>query len=361
VIHSARTLRGAVTHASASPSARLRTPSGRFLPHALRTATSASVLAVAVAGALGVVTRHASAADAGYPQKVVRMVIPFAPGGSNDIVGRMVGMQLQERIGQTVIIDNRAGAGGVIGTEMVARAAPDGYTIMVVSVAHAFNPALYKLPYDSIKSFAPIGQVGSGPNVLVINPQLPVNSIKELIAYARANPGKLNLASAGVGSFQHLSGELFNRMAKTDMTHVPFKGGGPAMTDVMAGQSQVTIGSLIQMQGFIKSGRLKPLGVGSLKRNPSLPDVPSINESGLPGYEATNWWGLVGPAGLPQPIIVRLNKEMNAFLGSAETQKRLEAEGAVAVPSTPAEFGKLIISETARWGQVVREAGIKGE
>jgi tripartite-type tricarboxylate transporter receptor subunit TctC len=270
-------------------------------------------------------------------------------------------MQLQERLGQAVVIDNRGGAGGVVGTEIVARASGDGYTLLVVSVAFAFNTALYKLSYDPIKAFTPVGAIGSGPNVLVVNPQLPVNSVKELIAYARANPGKLNLASAGVGSFQHLSGELFQRMAKVQMTHVPFKGGGPAMTDVIAGQSQVTIGSLIQMQGHIRSGRLKPLGVGSLKRNPTLPDVPSINEAGLPGYEATNWWGIVGPAGLTPAIVNRLNREMNESLNSADIQKRLAGEGAVPTPMTPAAFGKQIVAEIARWGQLVREAGIKGE
>jgi len=348
-----------------SPTACIRrdagTPLFRPLSGSSFPRSSALRLLLVALGGFPVLTGSAVAADSAYPQKAIRLVIPFAPGGSNDIVGRMIGMQLQERVGQAVVIDNRAGAGGVIGTELVARAAADGYSLLIVSVAHAFNPALYKLSYDSIKSFAPIGLVGSGPNVLVINPQLPVNSVKELIAYARANPGKLNLASAGIGSFQHLSGELFTRMAKIDMTHIPFKGGGPAMTDVIAGQSQVSIGSLIQMQGHIRSGRLKPLGVGSLKRNPTLPDLPSINESGLPGYEATNWWGLVGPAALPQPIIARLNKELNAILASPETQKRMEGEGAVAMPMTPAEFGKLIVSETDRWGKVVKEAGIKAE
>ncbi len=319
-----------------------------------------------VAGALGVSAAAGLFAPGtgwtqAYPAKTVRMVIPFAPGGSNDIVGRMMAVQLQERIGQPVVIDNRAGAGGVIGTEIVARAVPDGYTLLVVSVAHAFNPALYKLSYDSIKSFAAIGMIGSGPNVLVVNPQLPVNTVKELIAYARANPGKLNIASSGVGSFQHLSGELFLRMAKIEMTHVPFKGGGPAMTDVIAGQSQVSIGSLIQFQPHIRSGRLRALGVGSLKRNPTLPDVASINESALPGYEANNWWGMVGPAALPQSIVTRLNNELNAILQSPETLKRLEAEGAVATPMTPAEFAKHIAVETARWGKVAKEAGIKGE
>ena len=346
--HAGTAATGAVSHRCPSPE--------RAAGAAVRRALCASVPMLLLSGGL-----VGSVAAADFPSKAIRMVIPFAPGGSNDIVGRMVGQQLQDRVGQPVIIDNRGGAGGVIGTELVARAAPDGYTLLIVSVAFAFNPALYKLSYDSVKSFAPIAMVGSGPNVLVVNPQLPVNSVKDLIAYARANPNKLNLASAGIGSFQHLSGELFTRMAKVQMTHVPFMGGGPAMTDVIAGQSQVTIGSLIQMQGHIRSGRLRPLGVGSLKRNPTLPDVPSINEAGLPGYEAANWWGLVGPAGLPGPIITRLNKEVNASLLSPETQKRLEGEGAIGTPMTPAEFGKIIVNDIARWGQVVREAGIKAE
>ena len=204
---------------------------------------------------LGALAGGAGAAD--YPVKPIRLVIPFAPGGSNDIVGRMVGQQLQERVGQAVIIDNRGGAGGVIGTELVARAAPDGYTLLIVSVAFAFNPALYKLSYDSVKSFAPIAMVGSGPNVLVVNPQLPVNSVKELIAYARANPNKLNLASAGIGSFQHLSGELFTRMAKVQMTHVPFMGGGPAIVVVPACGCSTTDGlhALLLSFAFVLSRR----------------------------------------------------------------------------------------------------------
>ena len=270
---------------------------------------------------------------------------------------------LQDGLGVPVVVDNRAGAGGTIGTAHVAQSAPDGYTIMMASPSsHLGAPLLFKTPgYEGVDDFTAIATFATGTAMVCVNPRLPINNIQELIAYARANPGKLNLASAGIGSFQHLSGELFTRMAKIEMTHVPFKGGGPAMTDVIAGQSQVTIGSLIQMQGHIRSGRLKPLAVGSLKRNATLPDLPSINEAGLPGYEAINWWGVVGPAALPQPVIARLNKELNASLANPDMLKRLEGEGAVATPGTPAEFGKLIVAETARWGKVVREAGIKAE
>jgi len=354
---SAQFRRGAGTNPSVTVPAALRLQHPRRPLLALLGAIGLSLPAI---GVLGLSAGNAAAA-AGYPDRPIRMVIPFAPGGSNDIVGRLIGAQLGERLGQPVIIDNRGGAGGVIGSELVSRASPDGYTLLIVSVAFAFNPALYKLNYDSIKSFTPVGMIGSGPNVLVVNPKLPVNTVQELIEYARANPGKLNLASAGIGSFQHLSGELFNRMAKIDMTHVPFKGGGPAMTDVISGQSQVTIGSLIQMQGHIRAGRLKPLGVGSLKRNPTLPDVPSINEAGLPGYEAANWWGIMAPAGTPTAIINRLNKELNASIDSPVVQKFLAAEGAVPTPTTPGEFAKVLANDIARWGKVVREAGIKAE
>lgn len=353
----ARSRSGAGTYPSAAASAALRL---QRAPRVLPALLAAFGMTLPAIGIVVLSAGHAAAASV-YPDRPIRLVIPFAPGGSNDIVGRLIGSQLGERLGQPVIIDNRGGAGGVIGSELVARASPDGYTLLIVSVAFAFNPALYKLSYDSIKSFAPIGMIGSGPNVLVVNPKLPVNSVKELIEYARANPGKLNLASAGIGSFQHLSGELFNRMAKIDMTHVPFKGGGPAMTDVMSGQSQVTIGSLIQMQGHIRAGRLKPLGVGSLKRNPTLPDVPSISESALPGYEAANWWGVIAPAGTPMAIINRLNKELNASIESPTVQKFLAAEGAVPMPTTPGEFAKVIANDIARWGKVVRDAGIKAE
>lgn len=296
-----------------------------------------------------------------YPAKAVRLIIPFPPGGSNDIVGRMIGAQLTERIGQQVIADNRGGAGGIIGTEAVARSQPDGYTLLIVSIAYAYNPALYKLNFDPVKSFTPVAILGTGPNALAVHPSLPVKTTRELIALAKARPGQLLYASAGIGTFQHLSSELFRMMAGISMVHVPFKGGGPAMIDVISGQSQVSIGSLIQTLPHIRSGRLKALGTGGSKRVPALPDVPTIAESGLPGYEANNWWGILAPAGTPPVVVKKLHTELSAILTSAETQKRFSSEGAEAVNMAPEAFGKFIASEMVKWSRVVKEAGIKAE
>ncbi|MFL5064938.1 MAG: tripartite tricarboxylate transporter substrate binding protein, partial [Xanthobacteraceae bacterium] len=235
-----------------------------------------------------------------YPTKPVRLIIPFPPGGSNDVVGRMIATHLGEHLGKQVVVDNRSGAGGVIGTEIAANAAPDGYTLLIISSAHAYNPWLYKLSYDPIKSFTPIGILASGPNVLAISPSLPVNSVKELVALAKQKPGDLQYASAGVGTFQHLGAELFKLEAGVDMLHVPFKGGGPAMIDVMGGHTKLVFSSLVQTTPHLKSGKLKALGTGGSKRSTVLPDVPTIAEAGVPGYEAVNWWGMVAPAGTPQ-------------------------------------------------------------
>ena len=223
------------------------------------------------------------AAQSDYPNRPVRLIIPFPPGGSNDVVGRMIGTQLSEQLGKQVIVDNRAGAGGVVGTEIVTKAAPDGYTLGVISLAHAVNPWLYKLPYDPIKAVTPIGIMGSGPNVLVVHPSLPVKTTKELIALAKSKPGDLQYASAGIGSFQHLGSELFKLMSKTDILHVPFKGGGPAMTDVLGGHTKIMFSSLVQTTPHIKSGKLLALGTGGVKRSSVLPDIPTISE-GLPDY-----------------------------------------------------------------------------
>jgi tripartite-type tricarboxylate transporter receptor subunit TctC len=296
-----------------------------------------------------------------YPSKPVRMIIPFPPGGSNDVVGRMIAFQLSERLGRQVVAENQGGAGGIIGTELVARSAPDGYTLLLISVAHAFGASMYKLPYDSIAAFTPVALLGTGPVVLAVTANLPVNSLKDLIALAREKPGQLNYASAGVGSFQHLASSLFKLQSGLDIVHIPFKGGGPAMMDVIAGNTQIAIGSLIQTLPHIRSGRLKPLGVGSATRVPALPDLPTISEAGVPGYEATNWWGIVAPAGTPRPIIERLHKEISVILGSAETKKRFESEGGEAAQMSPEEFGRFISSETVKWAKVVKEAGIKPE
>jgi len=294
-----------------------------------------------------------------YPHKTVRLIVPFPPGGSNDIIGRLIAAKLTERLGKQVIVDNRGGAGGVLGAEMAANAEPDGHTLLIIAAGHAINPALYKLPYNHERSFAPIAKLASGPNVLTVTPKLPVSSVKELIALAKKQPGKLVCASSGVGSFMHLGSELFKMMANIDIKIVQFKGGGPAMMDTMGGHSQISLGTLTQSLPQIKSGKLKALGVGGSARDKSLPDVPTIAEAGVPGYEATNWWGLLAPAGTPKPVIDRLEKELATILNEEDMKKKFADQGAEADLMGSAPFGKFIMMETAKWGKVIRQANIK--
>src|SRR5688572_14245416 len=296
-----------------------------------------------------------------FPGKPIRLIVPFPPGGSNDIVGRTFAQQLGERLGQPVVVDNRGGAGGTIGTDLAAKSAPDGYTLLLISVAHAFNQSMYKkLPYDADKAFVPVAILGTGPVALTVHPSLPVNSVAELIALAKEKPGVLNIASAGIGSFQHMSSELFKLHAKINIVHIPYKGGGPAMADTIAGQAHLMLASFIQVIPHVKSGKLKLLGTSGARRNALFPDVPTIGET-LPGYEATNWWGVIAPAGTPQPVIDKLDAEFQVILKSNDTKKRLESEGAEVVRMSPAEFGRFISAETAKWAKVVKEAGITAE
>jgi tripartite-type tricarboxylate transporter receptor subunit TctC len=304
----------------------------------------------------------AGAAAADYPDRPIRLIIPFPPGGSNDVVGRLIAKTLSEKIGQQVFVDNRGGAGGLIGTEALAKSTPDGYTLGIVSIAHAVNPALHDpLPYDPLKSFEPISILATGPNVLVVNPDLPVHSVKELIALAKQKPGELNYASAGIGSFQHLGGELFKLEANVNIVHVPYKGGGPAMQDVVAGHVKIMFSSLIQTTPLIKAGRLRPLGVGGTKRSAVLPDVPTIAEAGLPGYAANNWWGIFAPAGTPKPIVEKLYKDIQLALQSPEMLKEFDIEGAAPVTMTSAEFADFVKAEIDKWAKVVKAGNIKAQ
>jgi tripartite-type tricarboxylate transporter receptor subunit TctC len=316
-------------------------------------------LLIQAAGLLVAFTATAAAQD--YPAKPVRLIIPFPPGGSNDVVGRMIATKLSDRLGKQVVVDNRPGAGGTIGTELAANAPADGYTLAIISSAHAVNPWLYKLNYDPVKSFVPVGILASGTNVLAINPGFPVNSVKELVALAKQKPGEVQYASAGIGSFQHLGGELFKLEAGVDMLHVPFKGGGPAMIDVIGGHTKLVFSSLVQTTPHIKSGKLKALGVGSKKRNPVLPDVPTIAEAGVPTYEALNWWGIVAPAGTPQAVIDKLHREITEVQNSEEVKKQFATEGADIVQMGAREFGSFMESEMKKWERVVKEGKIKAE
>ncbi|HEV3009274.1 MAG TPA: tripartite tricarboxylate transporter substrate binding protein [Burkholderiales bacterium] len=296
-----------------------------------------------------------------YPNKPIRMIIPFPPGGSNDVVGRAIGQQLSERLGQGVVIDNRGGAGGIIGTEQAAKSPPDGYTLLLISTALPTSIAFNRLPQDVMKSFAPVAMLGSGPALLVVPASSPSNSVRDLLDLLRKKPGELNAAAAGIGSFQHMATELFRLQSKTNFVIVQYKGGGPALTDTIAGQVEFNLGSLVQMVPHVRSGKLKALGVSGAKRNTAMPEIPTIAEAGVPGFEVSNWWGILAPAGTPTPVLDRLYKEITAIQDSPETRKRFELEGAEVVRMKPAEFATFVTQETEKWTRVVKEAGIKPE
>ncbi|MEW6333277.1 MAG: tripartite tricarboxylate transporter substrate binding protein [Thermodesulfobacteriota bacterium] len=302
----------------------------------------------------------AAAADT-YPSKPIRLIIAFAPGGSTDIVARMIGTKLSERLGKQVVPDNRGGGGGTIGMEMVAKAEPDGYTLLFTSSAIATNPLLYKVPFDPIKSFIPIAKVGSGPAVLAVNPSVPANSVKELIALAKNQPGKLVCAAAGVGSFVHMSSELFKLMAGIDFKIVQFKGGGPAMVDVMGGHSHILTGTLTMTMPQIKAGKLKALGYAGSQRTKLMPELPTIAEAGLPGYEAAIWWGFFAPAGTPKEIVDKLYKEIAVIMNSDEMKQAFDKQGSDVDLLGSADFVKFIEKETVKWTKVVKEGKIRAE
>ena len=296
-----------------------------------------------------------------YPTKSIRIVVPFPPGGATDMLARDVAQKLTEVWAQPVIVDNRPGAAGNIGSELVAKAAPDGYTLEMGTVGtHAINASLYaKMPYDHVKDFVPVILVASVPNVLVVNPAVPVNSVAELVAYAKANPGKLNFASSGAGTSIHLSGELFKTMAGVQMTHIPYKGSAPALQDLIGGQVQLMFDNLPPSLPQIKAGKLRALAVTSAARAPALPDVPTVAEAGLPGFEASSWFGLLAPAGTPPTIVARLNAEVAKWLATPEAKDKLSKQGANAAGGTPEDFVKHIATETAKWAKVVKESGAK--
>jgi tripartite-type tricarboxylate transporter receptor subunit TctC len=303
----------------------------------------------------------AAATAQNYPVRPVRLVVPFPAGGSNDIVGRVVATGLGERLGKQVIVDNRVGGNSIIGTEIVANAQADGYTLLVISTSFTTNPIIHKLPFDPLKSFSWVAMLGVGPNVLVVNPGLPVTTVQELIVLAKAKPGQLVYASTGVGSNGHFGMELFKHMTGTNILHVPYKGGPAALIDTVGGQVQLTLGSLIQTTAFIRSGKLRALATSGAARSGILPNVPTISEAGVPGYQTTNWWGVAAPRGTPVEVINRLNQEIKTVLQAPETDKRFVNEGAEPAIKTPAELGKYVADEMAKWVELARVAGIRGE
>ena len=313
-------------------------------------------LAASFSLGLALPLRAAFAQDAS--SKPIHIVVPFAPGGSNDIVGRTVAQQLSTRLKRSVIVENRGGGGGVIGTERVARADPDGTTLLLISSTFTMKPSVMKLEYDPIKSFTPIAMLGMGPSVIAVPSALPVNSIKELIDYSRTHAGKVNFGSAGVASFQHFAIELFKMHTGADLTVVQYKGGGPALIDLASGNVQVALGSLIQMQTFLQSGKIKLLAVAGPKRVGLIPDVPTLKESGI-DVEVNNWWGLLAPAGAPDGLVEQLHRETNIVLADPEMNKRFAAEGAETLPMTRAEFAKFISDESKKWADVAKKTGLQ--
>jgi len=296
-----------------------------------------------------------------YPTHPVRIVVGFAAGSTTDILGRLIGQWLSERLGQPFVIENRPGAGGNVGAETVIKSAPDGYTLFMVPPAVAANAALYKdLNFDFIRDAAPVAGVVRVPNVLEVNPSVPVKTVPELIAYAKTNPGALSFASAGIGTMSHLAGQLFNTATGINLQHVPYRGDGPAMADLIAGQVQVGFATMTASIGHIRADKLRPLAVTTLRRSDALPGIPTVSEF-VPGYEASSWFGIAAPSGTPAEIIGTLNRETNAGLADPKTKARLTDMGGMLLAGSPADFGKLIADETEKWGKLIKSAGIKAE
>lgn len=313
-----------------------------------------------LAGLLTLMTAWAWAQGA-YPQKTVRLIVPFPPGGGNDVIARVVAQKLTDKWGQTVVVENRAGANGIVGLQALMQAPADGYTLAVGAAGPmAVNPSLYaKLPYDPLKDFAPITNLVNFPLLLVTHPSVPAKTTRELVALAKAKPGQLTYASPGSGNSGHLAGELFNSMAGVQIVHIPYKGQGPAQTDLMAGQVNMLYSSIPSVINQVKSGQLTAIAVGSAKRLASIPDVPTISESGVPGYEAYSWVGLVAPAQTPPDIVRKIHRDVSEILKQRDVADKLNQQGALPIGDTPEEFTQYIRDEIAKWGKVVREANIK--
>lgn len=322
---------------------------------------SHKLLSLTAAAAVLLLSQAFPAAQAqNYPSRPVRFIVPFPPGGGNDIVGRIVAQRLNETLGVPVVVDNRGGAGGTIGTDITSKAPPDGHTMLVNNISLAVNATLVpKLPYDTLKDLAPVTLLGRQPNVVVVHPGVPAGSIKELLALARAKPGQMTYGSGGIGTASHLATELLELMTQTDMIHVPYKGLGPALTDLMGGRVQVIISTLASALPQLKAGKLKPLAVTTAGRSAFLPELPTMNEAGVKGYEFSTWYGLLVPGATPKGVVDRLNAATVRALQSSSVKEQFAAQGLEATPGTPAEFGAYLRSEVAKWGKVIKASGAK--
>ena len=322
------------------------------------------VLMLAGAGAFAALLAapDTSAQAGNYPDKPIRFVVPYPPGGGTDVIARIVHERFQAALGQTILIENRGGAGGSVGTDVVAKAAPDGYTVLFTLSSHTINPAIFpKLSYDTVKDFEPIGSVASLPQILVANPQFPANTVAELITLAKAKPGSLSFASVGNGSPGHLAGELFKIRTGTQMTHIPYRGGGPAVTDVMGGQVPLLWVSSPAAAQFVKTGKLKALGVSTLKRSAAFPDVPTMQEAGVADFEVDSWYAMFVPAKTPAAIIDRLNRALNTVVGDASIREKLLAQGSEGVGGTPEALGRTVAAELPKWAKLAKDANIRAE
>ncbi len=312
--------------------------------------------------AAGLLLTFASATSAqDYPTRPVRVIVPFPPGAINDTVGRLIAAQLSERLGKQFVVENRAGAGSVVGSEAVANAPKDGYTLLIVSLATTVAPALYKLPYDPVTAFKPVAMMLSAPNVVLVHPEVPARSLQEFIELAKRKPGEVQYGSGGVGSFMHLGGEMFKLAAGVNLLHVPYKGGGPAIVSLIGGHLSAAFVTSVTGPPHVRAGKLRALAVGAKQRLSLLPDVPTAAEAGLPGYDVANWIGLVAPAGTPDAIVAKLHREITAIQDTPEMQKRIVADGAEIVKMSSAEFGAFMNSEMNKWAQVVKAGNIKPE
>jgi tripartite-type tricarboxylate transporter receptor subunit TctC len=322
--------------------------------NALHVTPVAALLALAVAAP----PLHAQ----GYPVRPVRIVVPYAPGGNTDIVSRMIAQRLQPVWNQQIVVDNRPGGATNIGSELVAKATPDGYVLLMGGASNAVNMTLFrKLGYDTLKDFAPVILCTTGANVLSVHPSLPAKNLRELMALARARPGQLKFGSSGIGSSNQMAGELFKQMANIDIVHVPYKGNAPAMTDAVGGHIEMVIAGITSMVPLIKSGKLRAIGIGSLKRFPAVPEIPTFNESGLPGYEALTWFGLMAPAGTPADVVAKVNGDVARILAAPDMRERLAADGQEPGGGSPEQFGQFIRSEIAKYAKVIRSGGLKSD
>ena len=321
--------------------------------------TRRNALSLAAIAAFGATPFSTTFAQDAWPTRAITIIVPFSAGGTTDIVARFAGQALSQELGQPVIIDNRPGAGGNIGAQAVARAPADGYTLVMGTVGtHAINPSLYKkMPYDHIKDFAPISRVTAVPNVLIANPSQPYKTVKELIAYGKANPDKLTFASSGSGTSIHLAGELFKSMTGITMQHIPYKGSSPALTDLMAGQTNIMFDNLPSAIQFIKAGKLRPIAVTTIKRAPQFPDLPTIDEAGVPGFDASSWFGLLAPANTPPAVIKRIDDALIKAMATTDLKKKIIEQGGEPIAETPDKFAAFIQTETVKWAKVVKDSG----